>query len=154
MERSAGEITALLKRVRGGDAGASDRLAEAVFADLRRIAKRLMGRERAGHTLQPTAIAGEAYLNLIEHSARNWENRAHFFAVATQAMRRILVDYARRKGAEKRGGYWQRVVQDAPQPVSTPFDDVVAVHEALERLSGVDPRQARIVELRYFGGLT
>jgi RNA polymerase sigma-70 factor, ECF subfamily len=112
-----------------------------------------MTRERADHTLPPTAIAGEAYLNLIEQSERNWENRAHFFAVATRSMRRILVDYARRKGADKRGGDWHRVDTDA---LAAPrqHEDVLAIHEALDHLSRIDERQGRIVELRYFGGLT
>jgi RNA polymerase sigma factor (TIGR02999 family) len=155
MEKPSGEITLLLKRVAGGDSGAGDKLAEAVYSELRRIAGRMMSRERAGHTLQPTVIADEAFLNLIDQPERNWENRAHFFAVAAQAMRHILVDYSRQKRALKRGGDLERITSDAVQlgTFSSP-DDILAIDQALTRLNAIDPRQARIVELRYFAGLT
>ena len=150
-----GEITVLLQQVASGDSGATERLADAVYAELRRIAGRLMAHERRDHTLQPTAIADEAYLNLVEQRDRSFQNRAHFFAVAAQAMRRLLVDYGRRRQTLKRGGDQQRV--DIDLPVSDPsgtLDELLAVHEALDRLAVIDARQARIVELRYFGGLT
>ena len=155
MERPSGEITLLLKRVAAGDTRAGDKLAEAVYAELRRIAGRMMSRERADHTLQPTVIADEAFLNLIDQPDRNWQNRAHFFAVAAQAMRRILVDYSRQKRALKRGGQQERIDPDATElgSFSSP-DDILAIDQALDRLSTIDPRQARIVELRYFAGLT
>ncbi|HUK18202.1 MAG TPA: sigma-70 family RNA polymerase sigma factor [Bryobacteraceae bacterium] len=155
MEKSSGEITLLLKRVAAGDGRAGDKLAEAVYAELRRIAGRMMSWERAGHTLQPTAIADEAFLNLIDQPERNWQNRAHFFAVAAQAMRRILVDYSRQKRALKRGGALERVDPEKAElgTFSSP-DDILAIDQALDRLSAIDPRQARIVELRYFAGLT
>lgn len=151
----SGEITRLLKQVSSGDEAASERLAETVYAELRRIAARLMAHERPGHTLQPTALAGEAYLNLVDQHQRNWQNRAHFFAVAAQAMRRLLIDYARSARATKRGGLLRRVELDGTERRDAdPYEDVLTVHDALERLTAIDSRQARIVELRYFGGLT
>jgi RNA polymerase sigma-70 factor, ECF subfamily len=152
---SPGEITILLRRVAAGDDLAGERLAEAVYKELRRIAGRLMTHERRNHTLQATALADEAYINLVEQRDRSWQNRAHFFAVAAQAMRRLLVDYGRRTRALKRGGMFDRVDLEAPNPeLSSSHDEVLAVNEALERLSAIDARQGRIVELRYFGGLT
>jgi len=114
-----------------------------------------MASERQDHTLQPTAIATEAYLQLVDQRNRNWQNRAHFFAAAAQAMRHILVDYGRKKRSQKRGGTYQRVDLDqAAQIGIAPDDDVLELDEALKRLERIDPRQSRIVELRYFGGLT
>jgi RNA polymerase sigma factor (TIGR02999 family) len=151
----AGDITRLLQQVASGNTQATDRLAEAVYAELRRIAGALMAHERRDHTLQPTVIAGEAYLNLVEQRDRNWQNRAHFFAVAAQAMRRLLVDYGRRRQTQKRGAGVERVDVDPPAADSArPFEELLAVNEVLDRLNAIDPRQARIVELRYFGGLT
>jgi RNA polymerase sigma-70 factor (ECF subfamily) len=149
-----GEITLLLQQVASGDSGATERLADAVYTELRKIAGRLMAHERRDHTLPPTAIADEAYLNLVEQRDRTWQNRAHFFAVAAQAMRRLLVDYGRRRYTLKRGGAPQRVDVDVPNSDSGTLDELLAVNEALDRLSVIDARQARIVELRYFGGLT
>ena len=152
---SGGDITLLLQQVASGDPRAADRLAEAVYAELRRIAGALMAHERRDHTLQPTVIAGEAYLNLVEQRDRNWQNRAHFFAVAAQAMRRLLVDYGRRRHTQKRGGGAERVEVDPPAAdTDRPFEELLAVNEVLDRLGVIDSRQARIVELRYFGGLT
>jgi RNA polymerase sigma factor (TIGR02999 family) len=154
-QQSRGEITVLLQQVAGGDRVAADRLAEAVYAELRRIARRLMAHERRDHTLQPTVIAGEAYVNLVEQRDRNWQNRAQFFAVASQAMRRLLVDYGRRRRALKRGAPLQRIESDVPgDDLSEAYDEMLAISEALDRLNAIDPRQVRIVELRYFGGLT
>lgn len=150
-----GEITVLLQKVAAGDRVAADRLADAVYAELRRIARRLMANERKDHTLEPTMIAGEAYVNLVEQRDRNWQNRAQFFAVASQAMRRLLVDYGRRRRALKRGGPLERIESDVPgDDLSDAYDEMLAISEALERLNAIDPRQVRIVELRYFGGLT
>ena len=150
-----GDITLLLQQVASGDTDAGERLADAVYAELRRIAGALMARERHDHTLQPTVIAGEAYLNLVEQRDRNWQNRAHFFAVAAQAMRRLLVDYGRRRQARKRGAGAEHVQVDPPAADSArPFEELLAVNEVLDRLVAIDARQARIVELRYFGGLT
>jgi len=155
VDKTPGEITLLLKQVAGGDAMATETLAEAVYAELRRIATRLMAHERSNHTLQPTQLAGEAFLNLIDQTERKWENRAHFFAVAAQAMRRILVDYSRRKRSSRRGGEWRRVELESTSVASSSrHEDILAIDEALERLQRIDARQSRIVELRYFGGLT
>jgi RNA polymerase sigma factor (TIGR02999 family) len=153
---SGGDITRLLQRVAAGDPSATERLADAVYAELRRIAGALMAHERRDHTLQPTVIAGEAYLNLVEQRDRNWQNRAHFFAVAAQAMRRLLVDYGRRRQTQKRGaGVPHDPEGDPPTPGGAPpFEELLAVNEVLDRLGAIDERQARIVELRYFGGLT
>jgi RNA polymerase sigma-70 factor (ECF subfamily) len=155
METNPGEITLLLRRVAGGETRASDLLAKAVYSELRHIAGRMMAREAPGHTLQPTAVADEVFLKLIDRNAQTWQNRAHFFAVAAQAMRRILVDYSRQKHALKRGGPRHREkLDDEPRGPASPIDEILAIDEALNRLSTIDPRQGRIVELRYFAGLT
>lgn len=152
---SSGDITLLLRRVTAGDIGAREPLADAVYAELRRIAAHLMAYERPDHTLQATVIAGEAYVNLVEQRDRDWQNRAHFFAVAAQAMRRILVDYSRRKLSNKRGGTMRRVeVDDVGTAPALSYEEILAVDQALERLKVIDPRQSQIVELRYFGGLS
>jgi len=130
----------------------------AVYAELHQQAARAMGRETPEHTLQATALVSEAYLRLIDQSRVQWRNRAHFFGVAAQLMRRILVDHARGRLAAKRGGGVRQLTLDDADPVgASPNDeavDVLALHEALERLAALDPGQARIVELRYFGGMT
>lgn len=151
-----GEITELLIAWSDGRPAALDRLIPAVYEDLHRIASRYWQREPAGHSLQPMALVSEAYLRLIDQRRVQWRNRAHFFGVAAEMMRRILVDHARRRRAERRGGDRERVTLTAsnlaasePNPI-----DVLALHQALERLAVFDPQQARIVELRYFAGLT
>jgi len=154
-----GDITQLLNRagVSGVESGAegSAKVVERLYAELRRIATNLMAGERKNHTLQPTAVATEAYLQLVDQHNRNWQNRAHFFAAAAQAMRHILVDYGRQKRCMKRGGAFQRVDLDQAADIGiAPDDDVLALDEALLRLERFDSRQSRIVELRYFGGLT
>ncbi|HTS30582.1 MAG TPA: sigma-70 family RNA polymerase sigma factor [Bryobacteraceae bacterium] len=155
MDNTPGEITLLLKRVACGDSRAEDALAQAVYSELRRIAGRMMAREAPTHTLQPTAIADEAFLKLIDQPDRSWQNRAHFFAVAAQSMRRILVDYGRQKRALKRGRDLQRPADDLDCiGAFSSLDNVLAIDEALTRLSAIDSRQGRIVELRYFAGLT
>jgi len=152
---SKGPITVLLQQVAAGNREATERLADEVYAELRRIARRLMAHERRDHTLQPTVLADEAYVNLVEQRDRNWQNRAQFFAVASQAMRRLLVDYGRRRHALKRGGPTQQIDDDvAGADQSAAYDEMLAISEALDRLNAIDPRQVRIVELRYFGGLT
>jgi len=152
----APDITQLLLAWGDGHREALDRLAPLVYEDLRHLAAGYMQREPGGHALQPTALVHEAYLRLVDQRQVQWRNRAHFFGVAAQMMRRILVDHSRRRRAEKRGGAWERVTltadalaADAPNAV-----DILALHESLERLAAFDPRQERIVELRYFGGLT
>ncbi len=138
----------------GGEQGVEEVIA-LLHSELRRIAARLMASERPDHTLQPTVIADEAYLQLVDQQNRNWKNRAHFFAAAAQTMRHILVDYGRRRRSQKRGGLFQRVDLDQAERIGiAPDDDVIALDEALKRLEHIDPRQSRIVELRYFGGLT
>lgn len=154
MESPKGDITHLLGSTGGGDREGMEAI-ELLYAELRRIAAGLMALERQNHTLQPTAIANEAYLQLVAPSNRNWQNRAHFFATAAQAMRHILVDYGRKKHSQKRGGSFQRVdLDEAAQIGIAPDHDLLQLDEALKRLERIDPRQSRIVELRYFGGLT
>ena len=150
------EITELLIAWSDGRREALDDLIPVVFDDLRRIAAGYMHRESAGHPLQPTALVSEAYLRLIDQRRVKWRNRAHFFGVAAGMMRRILVDHARRRRAERRGGAWERVTLTGLEVAANEPSqiDVLALHESLERLAAFDPRQERIVELRYFGGLT
>src|SRR5262245_29513159 len=149
------DVTGLLIAVRDGDKEAGDRLVQAVYDDLRRKAAAFLRRERAGHTLQPTALVHEAYLRLVDQDRVVWQNRAHFLGVAAQMMRRILVDHARGRKARKRGGTQTRVtLDDGVAPVSAHGLDVVALDEALAELSAPDAQQGRIVELRAFGGLT
>ena len=153
--REPSEITDLLHHLEVGDRSAVDRLFAAVYQELRNLAGRFFRKEAKGITLQPTALVHEAYLKLVDQSAVDWQGRTHFFAVAAQAMRRILVDHARRRGAAKRGGQKNRLLlEDDLVPALEPDDDVLAVDEALSKLAQVDPRQAQLVELRFFGGLS
>lgn len=149
-------ITQLLIAWSDGRREALDDLMPLVYADLRRLAASYMLREAADHPLQPTALVHEAYVRLVDQKRVKWRNRAHFFGVAATMMRRILVEQARARRAEKRGGHWRRVTlvgeeagAEAPAQI-----DVLALHDALERLAAFDAQQERIVELRYFGGLT
>jgi RNA polymerase sigma-70 factor (ECF subfamily) len=152
-ERS--EITALLQAAAKGDGPAKSRLMELVYSDLLRLARYYMARERRDHTLQPSALVNEAYMRLTGGAAVDWRNRAHFFAMAAKSMRRILVDYARERKASKRGGDQQKVdLQTLPMLNEVRLEEVVDVDEALTRLAGWDERQSRIVEMRFFGGLT
>jgi RNA polymerase sigma factor (TIGR02999 family) len=148
-------VTQLLVAWRGGDGAALDRLAPLVYAELHRIAHRYMRDERKNHELQTTALVNEAYLRLIDVTRVDWQSRNHFFAVSATIMRRILVEAARRRGADKRGGDASHVVLDE-FAVAAPERgvDVVALDEALEQLHAMAPRKARVVELRYFGGLS
>jgi RNA polymerase sigma factor (TIGR02999 family) len=150
------DITRLLIAWSEGRREALDDLMPIVYADLRRVAAGYMRRETPGHALQPTALVHEAYVRLIDQRQVKWRNRAHFFGVAAGMMRRILVDNARRRRADKRGGGWERVTLAGEEAAADSHKeiDVLALHEALERLAAFDPQQARIVELRYFGGLT
>jgi RNA polymerase sigma-70 factor (ECF subfamily) len=152
---SSDQVDALLARVGAGDEAAMAELMPFVYDELHRIAARYMRRERPGQTIQATALVHEAYLRLLKDRAKNWQTRAHFVGIAANAMRQILVERARARGASKRGGHAARVTVDEgllPGPV--PSVDLEALDEALERLQRLDPRQARIVELRFFGGLT
>ena len=149
-------ITRMLKDWSGGNREALDELLPYVYDELHRQAARYLRRERSDHTLQPTALIHEAYLKLIDQNQVEWQNRAHFFGVAAQAMRRILVDYARTRKREKRGGDDIKLQLD--EAIATPAKeksiDLVALDEALDRLAKFDERQARVVELRYFSGMT
>jgi RNA polymerase sigma factor (TIGR02999 family) len=148
-------VTALLAGWSRGDRGAFAELVPLVYEELRAIAARQLVRERVGHTLQPTALVHEAYLRLVDQRRVDWRNRAHFFGVAAQIMRRILVDHARRHAAEKRGDGVQSIPIDDVLQVAAPGDvPILALDHALERLENVDVDLARIVELRAFGGLT
>jgi RNA polymerase sigma-70 factor (ECF subfamily) len=151
-------ITRLLQEWQGGDAQALERLIPLVYGELHTLASRYLSRERRSHTLQATALVNEAYLRLIGQDAR-WQNRAHFFGVAAHVMRRILVDHARRQRRAKRGGNAPHLAlgDDVDPPsASGPVDavDAYALDQALSRLEALDPQQGRIVELRYFGGMT
>lgn len=149
-----GPVTALLARLRDGDAAALDRLVPLVHAELRRLARAQLRRERPGHTLQATALAHEAYLRLVGLDAIDWRDRAHFFGVAAGVMRRILIDHARRRRAARRGGGAPPVpLEDVDAAAPERPEELIALDEALERLRALDPRQERIVELRFFGGL-
>ena len=138
-----------------GEQAALDKLVPRVHAELRRVAHRYMARERTGHTLQTTALVNEAYLRLINVEQVRWQNRAHFFAVSAQLMRRILVDFARSRNYLKRGGGAQKVTLDDALVVSRePGQDLVALDDALKALAVTDARKSRVVELRFFGGLS
>ena len=155
MTPAAHEVTELLLAWSAGDEGALDRLVPLVYAELHRLAKSYMRKERAGQTLQTTALIHEAYLRLIDTSQVQWQNRAHFFGVAAHIMRQILVAMARERGALKRGGDARHVSLDEELVVSREQDDdLVAIDEALSALAEVDARKAHVVELRFFGGLT
>jgi RNA polymerase sigma factor (TIGR02999 family) len=149
------EITVLLGRTREGSTSARAELVALLYPELRRIAERYMGRERRGHTLQTTALVNEAFVRLVEGEERGWQNRAHFYATAATAMRRILVDYARQSACMKRGGNQQRIDLDqvAIGTENNP-DNILALDSALERLRQLDARQEQVVELRFFGGLS
>jgi RNA polymerase sigma factor (TIGR02999 family) len=139
----------------GGDREASARLMPLVYEELRRLARQYLQRERPDHTLQATGLVHEAYLRLVDQSTTTWQNRAHFFGVAAQVMRRVLVDYARTHRAEKRGGGWDKLAFDeAFAPSAERSVDLVALDDALKDLLALDPQQSQIVELRFFGGLT
>ncbi len=152
---SPGAVTELLRAWSDGDDGALERLVPLVEAELRRLARGYMGRERRGHTLQITALVNEAFLRLTDARHVRWQDRAHFLGISARLMRRVLVDYARRRGFQKREGGAQRVTFDEGLVASPdPALDIVALDGALEALAQVDARKGRVVELRFFGGLT
>jgi RNA polymerase sigma factor (TIGR02999 family) len=154
-EPSTHEVTALLLAWSQGDPSALEKLTPLVYQELHRLARGYMGREHAGHTLQTTALVHEAYLRLIDSSRVRWQNRAHFFAVAAQLMRRILVDFARSRHQLKRGGEAPRVsLSEAFEVAGEKDADLVALDDALQNLASVDLRKSRVVELRFFGGLS
>jgi RNA polymerase sigma factor (TIGR02999 family) len=148
-------ITQLLLKCSGGDQGALDRLIPYVYDELHRLAHRYIKQERSGHTLQTTALVNEAYLRLVDQRQVRWQNRAHFFGIAAQLMRRILIDYARKRAYAKRGGGAVKISLDDDLVISQQrAADLVALDDALKGLASVDPQQSRVVELRFFGGLT
>ena len=151
------DVTALLLAWGRGDQSAAELLVPAVYEELRRQAERAMRREGGEHTLQATALVHESYLRLVDQRRVEWRNRAHFFAIASTVMRRVLVDHARARLTAKRGGGAFPVSLAGAEPATpegTDEADLLALHEALEKLAALDPDQARLVELRYFGGLT
>ena len=154
--REANDITAILARWRSGDAAAANELAELVYSDLHRLAAREMRRERGEHTLQTTALLHEAYLRILGPGPSEWKDRAHFFAFAAQQLRRVLVDHARRSKSEKRGGDVVKFSLLDSDGGGIPAFDArqFALNEALTRLEELDPRAVKVVELRYFAGLT
>ena len=151
----ARQVTGLLLAWGAGDETAFEQLVPLVHEELRRLAHREMGRERAGHTLQTTALVNEAYLRLIDVSRVQWQNRAHFFAMSARLMRRILVDHARSRQSQKRGGATRKVsLEDALIVSPERGSDLIALDDALKGLAAVDARKCQVVELRYFGGLS
>lgn len=149
------EVTRILNAVQAGERRAAEELLPLVYQELRRLAVHRMAGESSGHTLQPTALVHEAWIRLAASDSQNWQNRAHFFAAAGEAMRRILVDHARRKHSLKRGGDAVRTELDESRLILTaPPDELLAVHEALDGLARHDPAAAELVKLRYFVGMT
>jgi RNA polymerase sigma factor (TIGR02999 family) len=149
------EVTRLLLAWGDGNEAALEQLAPLVYNELRRLARRHMGRERVGHTLQATALVNEVYLRLVDINQVRWQNRAHFFAMSARLMRRVLVDFARAKHYQKRGGGAQRVtLDDALAVCGERGNDLVAVDDALQALAAVDARKGQVVEMRFFGGLS
>jgi RNA polymerase sigma factor (TIGR02999 family) len=148
------EITRLLGEWRGGNKAALDELSPIVHQELRQIAVSYMRRERSDHTLQPTALINEAYIRLLGQGSINFANRAHFFGIAAQIMRQILVDFARKRIAAKRGSGLREELSDDMQVSVQQSEEVLAVHQALDRLAAFDDRKAKIMEMRHFGGLS
>jgi RNA polymerase sigma factor (TIGR02999 family) len=149
------EVTQILTAIEGGDPQAAAQLLPLVYAELRRLAAQRMALEAAGQTFQPTDLVHEAYVRLVDvEKIQHWNSRGHFFAAAAEAMRRILVEQARRRGRAKHGAAWRRVDLDEALTVAEPADDLLALDEALTRLAQVDPPAAQLVTLRYFSGLT
>lgn len=151
------DVTLILQRIEHGDPRAADELLPLVYQELRKLAASKMSRESAAHTLQPTALVHEAWLRLGGDQQPNWQNRAHFFAAAAEAMRRILIDRARRRRAIRHGGDQQRVTPESMECLAGAEhadDQLLAVHEVLDRFAATEPRKAELVKLRYFAGLT
>ena len=149
------EVTQLLQHLGTGGPAATDRLFDALYRELRNLAEQFFRRERPDQTIQATALVHEAYMKLVDQRCVDWQGRGHFLGVAAQAMRRILLDRARHRGAAKRGGGWKRItLNDRLIPGLDCDDGLVAIDEALGRLSELDPRQAQMIELRFFGGLS
>ena len=156
MPGSGGAVTLLLTQLREGNQEAANELVPLVYGELRRMAAAYMQRERPGRTMQATELVHEAYMRLVGGESPPWQNRAHFFAIAAHTMRQVLLDYARRRHAAKRGGSNARKVDiDAELLIAgNTLDNVIAIDEVLDRLAKIDPRQSRMIELRFFGGLS
>jgi RNA polymerase sigma factor (TIGR02999 family) len=155
MKQPAESITALLKAWSAGDEGALEKLTPVVYPELRRMAARYMRREGAGNTLQPTALVHEAYLRLVDANLTHWRDRAHFYAVCARMMRRILVSAARKRTTEKRGGAAVAIeLNDSIDSAPMPDSRLIALDDSMSALGAFDPRKARVVELRFFGGLS
>jgi RNA polymerase sigma factor (TIGR02999 family) len=151
----AGNVTRLLLEAQSGDRAALNRLLPLVYEELRRVAQRQMRRERPGHTLLTTGLVHEAYLKLVDEAQVEWQSRAHFFGIAARAMRQILVDHARRRGAEKRGGEWRRTtLADKRLGLGVPMEELLALDVALDRLDALDSRLREVVEYRFFAGMS
>jgi len=150
----AANVTRLLARWNAGDPDAVEDLLPLVYDELRRLARSYLRKERAEHTLQPTALVHEAYVRLAERVNPPWQDRVHFYAVVAKVMRRVLVDHARSRGALKRGGQVIKVPIDETRVADMKGADILALDEAMDRLEAMDPRKARIIDLRFFGGLT
>lgn len=155
MDQSSHEVTRLLQDWSGGDAGAAERLMPLVYEELRRLARSYLRRERSDHTLQPTALVNEAYLKLVDQSRVSWQDRHHFYGIAAQMMRRVLVDHARSHAAEKRGGPLGKVsLDEASVPTVERAAELIELDDALRKLAQVFPRKGSVVELRFFGGFS
>jgi RNA polymerase sigma factor (TIGR02999 family) len=151
------DVTRILNAIEEGDAKAADKLLPMVYEELRRLAAQKMSKELSGQTLQATALVHEAYIRLVGEEAQNWRDSSHFFRAASEAMRRILIDKARRKQRIKHGGHYQRMGLDnamLEQASNSPRDDIIALDEALEKLSDIDRTRADVVKLRFFAGLS
>jgi len=153
MSPASDDVTRLLNELRAGAAGASERLMAVVYQELHDLATAYMRRERDDHTLQPTALVHEAYLKLVTSGASDWKNRSHFFGIAAQAMRRVLVDHARTRGRDKRSGGERVTLDGIAAGHTTEVLDLIAVDDALRKLEALDARQAKVVEARFFAGL-
>lgn len=155
MDQSPHDVTRLLHDWSEGDAGAAERLMPLVYDELRKLARAYLRRERTDHTLQPTALVNEAYLKLVDQSRVNWQNRSHFYGIAAQMMRRVLVDHARSHAAGKRGGLRHKLsLDDANVPPEERAAELIALDEALQTLARLFPRKCQVIELRFFGGLS
>jgi RNA polymerase sigma factor (TIGR02999 family) len=153
-DTSAGDISGILRAWSDGDQSALDRLTPIVYDELRRLARRYMRHERPGHSLQTAALVNEAYLRLVDYERMQWQNRAHFFAVSAQLMRRILVDHARRHNLKRGGGVEHVALEEAAVGGGGQGPDLVALDDAMNALARIDPRKVQVVEMRFFGGLS
>jgi RNA polymerase sigma factor (TIGR02999 family) len=153
-DTSAGDISGLLRAWSGGDQSALDRLTPIVYDELHRLARRYMKHERPGHSLQTSALVNEAYLRLVDYERMEWQNRAHFFAVSAQLMRRILVGHARRHNLKRGGGVEHVALEEAAVVGGGQGPDLVALDDAMNALAQIDPRKVQVVEMRFFGGLS